>query len=102
MADTNITPPRSTYLSNFEFYNLNLIINPFGIHYLGPPANYCNGKPDGQFANPDNRNQFFSCINEVASGCLECGPNLVFKAQCRQCLFDDQGKTLFFYYLLLN
>jgi len=56
---------------------------------LGPPENFCKNKDDGKYANPKDNSQFFSCNDNIASACLRCPGNLIYKAECDQCLHPD-------------
>ncbi|XP_055016532.1 acidic mammalian chitinase-like [Boleophthalmus pectinirostris] len=49
-----------------------------------PGSGFCNGKPDGLYANPDDNNSFYSC----AAGTTHvnrCGAGTVYNASCKCC-----------------
>ena len=52
----------------------------------GPPENFCKLKSNGNYANPKNPQQFFTCTDNVGSLCSLCPGNLVYGAECGQCL----------------
>ena len=54
--------------------------------YSGPPQSFCFLRDNGQYTNPDNEQQFFTCTDNIGSACQMCPGNLVFKAKCSQCL----------------
>ena len=54
--------------------------------YSGPPQSFCFLRDNGQYTNPDNEQQFFTCTDNIGSACQMCPGNLVFKAKCGQCL----------------
>ena len=53
---------------------------------IGPPQSFCYLRDNGQYTNPDNEQQFFTCTDNIGSTCQMCPGNLVFKAKCGQCL----------------
>ena len=53
---------------------------------IGPPQSFCYLRDNGQYTNPDNEQQFFTCTDNIGSACQMCPGNLVFKAKCGQCL----------------
>ena len=52
----------------------------------GPPQSFCFLRQNGQYTNPDNEQQFFTCTDNFGSACQMCPGNLVFKAKCGRCL----------------
>ena len=56
---------------------------------LGPPENFCKNKADGNYANPKNPQQFFTCTDNVGSLCQFCPPTLVFRPKCNQCMRES-------------
>ncbi|XP_067375546.1 chitin-binding domain protein cbd-1-like [Channa argus] len=49
-----------------------------------PSQNVCNGKSDGDYANPNNLNSFYSCSNGVVY-IKYCQPGLIFNESCDCC-----------------
>ncbi|XP_029021929.1 chondroitin proteoglycan 2-like [Betta splendens] len=46
--------------------------------------NFCEGKTDGNYANPSNPNSFYGCSNGLTN-ILWCPEDLVFKQSCNCC-----------------
>ena len=77
------------------------IINYYNYFVLGAPSNFCQGKSNGLFGNPDNRQQFFQCSDGRSSLCQTCPSTLVFSDSCRMCIYPTSSTLLFFNLLIL-
>lgn len=49
-----------------------------------PGSGFCNGKPDGLYANPDNKNSFYMCSGGITYVRF-CGTGSVFDDSCKCC-----------------
>ncbi|KAM6980679.1 putative chitinase 10 [Aplochiton taeniatus] len=50
-----------------------------------PGPGFCNGKPDGLYANPDDKTSFYICAGGVTN-LRSCGPGTVFDEGCKCCM----------------
>uniref|UniRef100_A0A8C6UP80 chitinase n=1 Tax=Neogobius melanostomus TaxID=47308 RepID=A0A8C6UP80_9GOBI len=49
-----------------------------------PGPGFCNGKPDGLYANPDNKNSFYDCAAGITH-IRHCGHGTIFDDKCKCC-----------------
>ena len=70
-----------------------MITITFDVSFLGPPAGFCKGKSDGNYANPERPSEFFYCRSGLGSQCQACGFGVYF-AECGLCLAPGSSKFL--------
>ena len=51
-----------------------------------PGSGFCNGKPDGLYANPDDRTSFYMCAGGITH-VRYCGSGSVFDESCKCCVW---------------
>lgn len=51
-----------------------------------PGSGFCNGKPDGLYANPDDKSTFYMCAGGV-SHLRPCGTGSIFDDSCKCCVW---------------
>uniref|UniRef100_A0A4W5QWK3 chitinase n=1 Tax=Hucho hucho TaxID=62062 RepID=A0A4W5QWK3_9TELE len=51
-----------------------------------PGTGFCNGKPDGIYANPEDKSSFYMCAGGITS-LRKCGSGTVFDESCKCCVW---------------
>uniref|UniRef100_A0A4W5QJY6 chitinase n=1 Tax=Hucho hucho TaxID=62062 RepID=A0A4W5QJY6_9TELE len=51
-----------------------------------PGTGFCNGKPDGIYANPEDKSSFYMCAGGITS-LRNCGSGTVFDESCKCCVW---------------
>ncbi|XP_049427300.1 acidic mammalian chitinase-like isoform X3 [Epinephelus fuscoguttatus] len=51
-----------------------------------PGSGFCNGKPDGLYANPDDKNSFYMCAGGITH-VRHCGNGSIFDDSCKCCVW---------------
>jgi len=82
---------------SFDFYNIYI---PFLL--IGAPSNFCQGKTNGLFGNPNNREEFFQCTDGQSSLCQTCPATLMFSDNCGMCIYPTSSKLLLNLYFYIQ
>ncbi|XP_037620980.1 acidic mammalian chitinase-like [Sebastes umbrosus] len=51
-----------------------------------PGSGFCNGKPDGLYPHPDDKNSFYMCAGGITH-VRQCGPGSIYDDSCKCCVW---------------